>query len=218
MNKVIVCNGEYRSGSTFVYNAVLKLANEARIEVKLASGGNQAEINRVINSDLKGLKVLKSHVYQPCAEARKALVIRSRRNPYAIFNSLARMKGYDVNNLSDSNYTKLIDEVIRQKEITRAWKNHLCMDIDYEAIYLTPRDVVAHIASFCYFKVTNNGIGRVTDELSIESVKVHTDKLTKVDCRDQWRPNHISKEMGRSDAWMANIPEEILQRIEDALE
>jgi hypothetical protein len=218
MNKVIVCNGEYRSGSTFVYNAVLKLAEQAKIEVALVAGGNQQDISSEIASNRDGLRVFKTHIYRPCLEARKALVIRSRRNPYAIFNSLARMHGYDVNNLSDSNYKKLIVEIVRQKEITRAWKNHVSLDIDYEAIYLTPRDVVARIASFCYFKVTNNGIERVTDELSIEAVKAHTDKLKKVNSRDQWRPNHISKEMGRSDAWMSNIPEEILQRIEDALE
>jgi len=219
MNKIIVCNGAYRSGSTWAFNVVLKLVKYTGISGNQMEslGVDQEHADKMIGkplSDRKLWSVLKIHYYSPGFEPRDHVkIIRTYRNPWAVLASHMYIRG--LKDLTDEQIQTFCENQRLARALTLLHKSRpdsLC--IEYETLYHLPYEVIDKIDKFIGTKASIEIKTRIMHQLEIEQVVKDTKNIKGWDRYTQWRPNHVSDGRGKPDHWMEVLDEGLMRRVE----
>jgi hypothetical protein len=175
-------------------------------------------IDKLIATKKPGLYIIKTHIYRPSHYSNLATVfITCYRDPIAVFASMCRMRDIDLERITDKQFDRIMTgTVLEQIEITQQWEiSGDALMIDYNWMIKTPMDYIRDIAFQCDFQ--QHHALAVCGELNIENVRNATMNITEADSKTQWRPKHVSDQMGKSEAWRKVIPKKLVERIEKAL-
>lgn len=209
MNKIIVCNGGYRTGSTLSFMIVLRLlrfSGVAGLEVE-SIGASDKEITSLFNLEptlLRNWWVVKCHRYWPPKEGipEHCFVIHTFRPALQVAASLHVIKP----NLT---FEQIAAELHYQHTVKKKneYRGSLC--IPYTKIYGDIDWTVRAITNFLSIPIEEHAIDWVANELSIESVS----KLCKLvadgaaDPYTQLRHNQISDTCGHPEGWKQTLPD-----------
>lgn len=218
MNKIIVCNGGYRTGSTWLYNVVIKLVKGSGVAgtsietVGIDQEGGESLIQ--IRPDLlRAWWLLKCHVFTPKKTFDHVRHIRTYRNPWAVLASHLYIKG--LKTLTDEQIEVFCEtmsaSILRDKQHKDREDSLM---INYERLFLLPREIINEVDKFIGSNATGHLKDSIHRELSIGEVDDLTRKLKKADYQTQWRPNHISPQRGAIDGWMNVLDKELMARVE----
>lgn len=218
MNKIIMCNGEYRSGSTWLFNVVLGLVKGSGISGKRfeSLGVDQEDgdsLSALRPNLLRTWWVLKCHVFVPTKKFDHVRHIRTHRSPWAILASHMYIKS--LKTLTDEQIIKFCRGIRMSRSITDAHETRDdCLTIDYPKLFLLPREVIDEVDAFIGSNASEDVKDNLCSALAIQRIKRKTGKMQRADMYTQWRPNHISDQNGAIDGWMNVLDEELMKRVE----
>jgi len=198
MNRVIVCNGGYRTGSTVIFNIIRSLVD--RQDIGYTSEGTSNWLaEEYCRKENDCLKILKIHRWVPDWEGRENVqFIYTFRNllDVAASNLTVSFGGEWSNVMAGLYMQKTQEEAMRERMDT--------LMISYDDIYSDLKKVVQSIARFLNFDITVEQGEKISGEWSLEEVKKQIKGLRGLEANSltQFRANHVSsKTEGRPGGW-----------------
>ena len=176
----IVCNGGYKTGSTFVYSVVLEIFRVAKITYLNAV----VDGSEIIDLNDRFHWIIKSHNWIPPTDG-DIKTIYTRRDYLDVYASFEKIEKYEKRDID------IIDNLILEKSRRREMLDRPSLTIDYEDLFDNELWVVKQINSYLNRMVSETQEILIANKLSRKNLKYITDKALFED-ETPWHSHHIS--------------------------
>jgi hypothetical protein len=185
---VVLCDGMFRSGSTWSYNVALQLVRSCCPHRKAYGlySENPAVVLAAARPRISHL-IIKSHILDPSAyelcRAGSIKAIYTWRHPYDAIVSAVGMFGYSVDYWID-----------RLQSTLRIWSFHRSTGsayvISYDSIVSTPAASVSSIADYLGLNIQPEQASHIAEAMSAEQVKTFSQQI------DELEPSRVVRRDG----------------------
>jgi hypothetical protein len=218
---MIVATGNYRTGSTLVFNLAREMCFEYGKDFEVIQFGYSteeiADLVRHGGEDRK-LFVLKSHEYVPEKDFPKLKCLHTTRNFLDAFASSVVLKGTELNDETLSSLKHQKDRDRKMAGLSIGYKFQCVKIFKYEDFYSNTDRLIDDIAEYLGFKVTKWFKGHLLDEYNVNRVREeYQDFREEHDLVKWFRPNHVSYYNGQPGYYKNILTGEQIAKIEAIL-
>jgi len=183
---IIVVNGGYRTGSTFIFSMVKEVFNFKNLLFE-SSVISQNEIEKIVDSKTEINQnrnyIFKSHNWLPREneDINRVKTIYTRRHYLDVFSSFVK-----VGSASHLNY---MEEILEEKRREKIMLGRESLILEYRDFYGNEGYALNKVASFLNIEIDKEKFD--IEKMKIGNVKKITDKL-KPGNKTLFVPNHVS--------------------------
>lgn len=187
MNRIVIVNGGYRTGSTWAYNVTCELLRHTPQGCAVKNFGPHMAYKALYqNPDMCRQLVMKVHNWIPPKDLPPhVFCVYTWRNPADVAQSLMRI-GYN----DWKTVVTVWDNIRTNNHIFTKQLPHIY--IPYTGIHDSSRHTVRYLAKSLGLDLKDEVYDKIADKFTREKIQAHCSTLTKREAVTEWRPDHVA--------------------------